>query len=159
MASVGLLTTRLWSWFPSEQSSADRLMIMWSTDHRPNYVKFLCMYIRVLWAYYWFLHIMNREPTRAPFKSDWPCWHSAPSQQHLLAITAGRKPRGTGGTVPKKFEVWDGPCIRPPNIFRSRPSVVGCAWKYGKSKKGVIKELETENPGKERENPENLVND
>jgi len=26
---------------------------------------------------------------------------------------------GTGGTVPPKFEVGDGPCIRPPNILRS----------------------------------------
>ena|SRR6218665_116471 len=45
----------------------------------------------------------------------------------------GRKPRETGGTVPPKFEVGDGPCIRPPNILRS--SVVGCARKYEKSKK------------------------
>ena len=29
----------------------------------------------------------------------------------------GRKPRGTGGTVPPKFEVGDSPCIRPPNIL------------------------------------------
>ena len=44
----------------------------------------------------------------------------------------GRKHRGTGGTVPPKFEVGDGPCIRPPNILRS--SVVGCARKHKKSK-------------------------
>ena len=31
-----------------------------------------------------------------------------------------------------------GPCIRPPNILRSRPSVVECARKYEQSKKSVI---------------------
>src|SRR6218665_3837223 len=31
----------------------------------------------------------------------------------------GRRPRGTGGTVPPKFEVGDRPCIGPPNILRS----------------------------------------
>ena len=52
----------------------------------------------------------------------------------------GRRPRGTVGTVPPKFEVGDGPCIRPPNILRS--SVVGCARKYEQSlKKGVIKQF------------------
>ena len=35
------------------------------------------------------------------------------------------------GDGPPKFEVGDGPCIRPPNILRS--SVVGCARKYEKS--------------------------
>src|SRR6218665_4122257 len=30
----------------------------------------------------------------------------------------GRRPKGTGGTVPPIFE-GDGPCIRPPNILRS----------------------------------------
>src|SRR6218665_991405 len=41
---------------------------------------------------------------------------------------------GDWGTVPqKKFEVGDGPCIRPPNILRS--SVVGCALKYEQSKR------------------------
>src|SRR6218665_3474123 len=48
----------------------------------------------------------------------------------------------TGGTVPPKFEFGGGPCIRPPNILRS--SVVGCARKYEKCKKGVIKELFSE---------------
>jgi len=48
----------------------------------------------------------------------------------------GRKPRGDWGDGPPKFEVGDGPCIRPPNILRS--SVVGCARKYEKSKKGVF---------------------
>ena len=38
-----------------------------------------------------------------------------------------------GGTVPLKFEVGDGPCIRPPNISRS--SVMGCAGKYEVLKK------------------------
>src|SRR6218665_3084438 len=42
----------------------------------------------------------------------------------------------TEGRSPPKFEVGDGPCIRPPNILRS--SVVGCARKYEKSKKGVF---------------------
>src|SRR6218665_712954 len=40
---------------------------------------------------------------------------------------------GTGGAVPKKFEMGDGPCIRTPNILRS--SVVGCVRKYQQSKK------------------------
>ena len=54
-----------------------------------------------------------------------------------------RRPRRTGGDGPKKFEVGDGPCIRPPNILRS--SVAGCARKYEKSKKkGVTKELFSE---------------
>jgi len=46
--------------------------------------------------------------------------------------------KGSGGTVPPKSDVGDGPCIRRPNILRS--SVVGCARKYEQSKKGVIKE-------------------
>jgi len=40
-----------------------------------------------------------------------------------IIVNQGRRPRGTG--APKKFEVGDGPCIRPPNILRS--SVVRCA--------------------------------
>jgi len=47
----------------------------------------------------------------------------------------GRRPRETGGTVPSKFEVGDGPSIRPPDILRS--SVVGCAQKYEQSKEKV----------------------
>src|SRR6218665_546431 len=43
---------------------------------------------------------------------------------------------GGWGTVPPKFEVGDGPCIRPSNILRS--SVVGCVRTYEKSKKGVF---------------------
>ena len=39
----------------------------------------------------------------------------------------------TGGTVPPKFEVGDGPCIRHPNILRS--SVIGCVFKYERTKK------------------------
>ena len=35
---------------------------------------------------------------------------------------------GTEGTVPLNFEVGDGPCNRPPNIWRS--SVMECAEKY-----------------------------
>src|SRR6218665_672164 len=40
---------------------------------------------------------------------------------------------------PPKFEVGGRPMYRSPNILRS--NVVGCARKYDKSKKGVIKEL------------------
>ena len=44
------------------------------------------------------------------------------------------------GDGPPKFEVGDGPCIGPPNIFRS--SVVGWARKFEQSKKiGVVKEF------------------
>src|SRR6218665_2950885 len=43
---------------------------------------------------------------------------------------------GGWGTVPPKFEVGDGPCIRPSNILRS--SVVGCVRKYEKSKRDVF---------------------
>src|SRR6218665_390435 len=47
-------------------------------------------------------------------------------QSWRLGTWGGRRPReGTGGTVPQKFEVGDGPCIGSPNILRS--SVVGCA--------------------------------
>src|SRR6218665_1110898 len=49
--------------------------------------------------------------------------------------THGRRLWGDWGTVPKKFEVGDGPCIRPPNILRN--SVVGCVRKYELSKKKV----------------------
>ena len=43
---------------------------------------------------------------------------------------------GPGGTgSPPKFEMGDGPCIRPPNIWRS--SVIGCVQKYELSKKNV----------------------
>jgi len=48
----------------------------------------------------------------------------------------GRKPRGLGGRSPQSLRWGDGPCIRPPNILRS--SVVGCARKHEKSKKGVF---------------------
>jgi len=41
---------------------------------------------------------------------------------------------GTGGTAPK-FEVGDGPCIRPPNIWRSSDcSVIGNVGKYEQQK-------------------------
>src|SRR6218665_3853812 len=54
-----------------------------------------------------------------------------------LIIRGGDLGRLHGGTVPpKKFDVGDGPCIRPPNILRR--SVVGCARKYEQSKKGVF---------------------
>jgi len=46
----------------------------------------------------------------------------------------GRRPRGTGERSASKFEVGDGPCIRPPNILSS---VVGCARKYEESPKMV----------------------
>ena len=50
-----------------------------------------------------------------------------------------RRPRGgLGGRSPKKFQVGDGPCIRPPNVFRS--SVVGCARKYEQGKKRCLQE-------------------
>jgi len=35
--------------------------------------------------------------------------------------------------VPPKFEVGDGPCIRPPNIWRS--SVIGSVEKYEQKKR------------------------
>jgi len=44
--------------------------------------------------------------------------------------------RGTGGTVPQKFEVGTAHALVRPNILRS--SVVGCAWKYEQSKKCVF---------------------
>src|SRR6218665_479848 len=63
-----------------------------------------------------------------------------PTQARACAVTEnqtcviqGRKPRGA---VPQSLRWGDGPCIRPPNILRS--SVVGCARKYEKSKKGVF---------------------
>src|SRR6218665_2726186 len=59
------------------------------------------------------------------------------------AFTQGRRPRGDWGDGPPQNLRWgDGPCIRPPNISRS--SVVGCAQKYEKSKKSVIKEFFSE---------------
>jgi len=73
-----------------------------------------------------------------------------------------------GGRSPPKFEVGDGPCIIPPNIFSS---VVGwCARKSEQSKKGcfsceervkydILHSKDTENVWKERENPKNLVDD
>ena len=41
--------------------------------------------------------------------------------------------RGKTGGRPPKFEVGDGPCIRPPNILRN--SVFGCSRKYTTRKK------------------------
>src|SRR6218665_2236741 len=38
-------------------------------------------------------------------------------QFHVERLYHGRRLRGTGGRSPKKFEVGDDPCIRPP-IFR-----------------------------------------
>ena len=55
-----------------------------------------------------------------------------PHNDYKYSMNQGRRPRGTGGRPPPKFEVGDGPCIRPPNILRS--SVVGCARKYEQSK-------------------------
>src|SRR6218665_4144382 len=45
------------------------------------------------------------------------------TQKNNVSSVHERRPRGTGGTVPPKFEVGDGPCIRPPNILRSSSSV------------------------------------
>ena len=45
----------------------------------------------------------------------------------------GRRLRGDCGDGTPKFEVGDGPCIRPPNISRSR--VIGCVAKYELTKK------------------------
>jgi len=60
-----------------------------------------------------------------------------------LDIEHGRRLRSTGRTAPKfnnnnnnKFEVEDGPCIRPPNISRS--SLIGCVRKCELSKKMVL---------------------
>src|SRR6218665_187061 len=52
----------------------------------------------------------------------------------------GRGLGGTGGwsLVPPKFEVGDGPCIRPPNILRS--TVIGSGAKYKVTEKGVKEE-------------------
>src|SRR6218665_116306 len=106
----------------------------------------------------------------------------------MTLIGRGGDLGGLGGRSPSKFEVGDGPCIRPggrpmhpsPNILRS--SVVGCARRYEQSKKGchigiffyeIVVFLvrkgskttfntcskDTENLGKERENPKNPVDD
>src|SRR6218665_1296484 len=41
-------------------------------------------------------------------------------ERPLVPSSHGRRLRGDWGTVPpKQFEVGDGPCIRPPNIWRS----------------------------------------
>jgi len=53
-------------------------------------------------------------------------WWSA-----CLDITVGDLGR-TGGTVPPKFEVGDGPCIRPPNILTH--IVIGCEAEHELSK-------------------------
>ena len=55
------------------------------------------------------------------------------------AHTHARRLTGIGRTVPQKFEVGDGPCIRPPNISRS--SVIGCVWKYQLGKNGVMEDF------------------
>ena len=59
-----------------------------------------------------------------------------------VGVPQGRRPRGTGGTVPPKFEVGDGPCIGPP-IFRE---VVLSDARESKNrvKKGLIKEFFSE---------------
>ena len=48
-------------------------------------------------------------------------------------MTIGGDLGRTGGTVPPKFEVGDGPCILPHNILRS--TVMGCEAKYELTKK------------------------
>src|SRR6218665_211100 len=45
--------------------------------------------------------------------------------RNLCVEVMGGDLGGTGGTVPQHFLVGDGPCIRPPNILRSRPTVNG----------------------------------
>ena len=50
---------------------------------------------------------------------------------------------GTGGRSPSKFEVGDGPCIRPPNILRSIV-LSGARESTNRVKKGVIKKLFSE---------------
>jgi len=45
---------------------------------------------------------------------------------------------GGWGRSPPKFEVGDGPCIRPSNILRS--SVIECEAKYELTKNGVKEE-------------------
>jgi len=65
----------------------------------------------------------------------------------------GRGLGGTGGwsLVPPKFEVGDGPCIRPPNILRS--TVIGSGAKYKvteKRRQGGIFLSEIEVFGKEK---------
>src|SRR6218665_2899472 len=75
---------------------------------------------------------------QSPLPTPQPqCHPLQPYPHHFHPHHQGRRPRETGGTVPpKKFDVGDGPCIRPPNILRR--SVVGCARKYEQSKKGVF---------------------
>jgi len=46
---------------------------------------------------------------------------------------------GTGGTVPKNFEVGGRPMHPSPNIWRS--SVIGSVAKYEQTKKGVKEEI------------------
>src|SRR6218665_3624374 len=49
---------------------------------------------------------------------------------YFALISHGRRFRGT---VPTKFEVGEGPCIRRPNILKS--NVIGCEAKYLVSKR------------------------
>ena len=54
-------------------------------------------------------------------------------KRNCWILSHWRRLRGDWGTVPQKFEVGDGPCIRPPNTLRS--GVFGCVRKHGMSKK------------------------
>ena len=55
----------------------------------------------------------------------------------------GRRHRGDWGDGPPKFEVGDGPCIRPPNILRSSVCRMR-AKNTNRVKNGLIKELFSE---------------
>ena len=56
--------------------------------------------------------------------------------QTAVCLPAGGKPRVDWGTVPPKFEIGTAHAFVPPNILRS--SVVRCARKYERVKKGVF---------------------
>ena len=55
------------------------------------------------------------------------------------------------GRSHKKFEVGDGPCIRPPNqYFEKQPTVIGCEANYELAKNGVKEVSEIEVFGEEK---------
>jgi len=63
------------------------------------------------------------------------CETNMPQNEGIIStfdLPHRRRLRGTGGWSPK-FEVGDGPCIRPPIFLRS--TVVGCEEKYNLTKK------------------------
>src|SRR6218665_3235246 len=72
----------------------------------------------------------------ASWLSSAPCIRRVAGSNPTLA-PRGRNLGASGGAVPPKFEVGGtAHAFVPPNILRS--SVVGCARKYEKSKKGVF---------------------